>query len=118
MSTKCFAQSKAPVVAPKRQRKMLTIAQKVGNLDMIKESGSYAAVVRHYGINKSSVCYIKKEENKVRTTAAISFYNDAKTVVPVRNKAIVRMESALALWISDCRKKEHYTGYQLYLHKS
>ncbi|XP_035265329.1 tigger transposable element-derived protein 1-like [Anguilla anguilla] len=84
---------------------MLTIAQKVGLLDMLKEGRSYAAVGRHYGINESSVRCIKKEENNIRTTAAISFNKDAKRVVTVRNKTIVRMESALALWISDCRKK-------------
>uniref|UniRef100_A0A671Y3U3 DDE-1 domain-containing protein n=1 Tax=Sparus aurata TaxID=8175 RepID=A0A671Y3U3_SPAAU len=83
----------APAVAPKRQRKMLTIAQKVGLLDMLKEGKSYAAVGRHYGINESSVRYKKKEENNIRTTAAISFNKDAKRVVTVRNKTIVRMES-------------------------
>lgn len=86
MSTKRSAPTKAPAVAPKRQRKMLTIAQKVGLLDMLKEGKSYAAVGRHYGINESSVCYIKKEENNIRTTAAISFNKDAKRVVTVRNK--------------------------------
>ncbi|XP_060765555.1 tigger transposable element-derived protein 1-like [Neoarius graeffei] len=105
MSTKRPAPTKAPPDAPKRQRRMLTIAEKVKLLDMLKEGRSYAAVGRHYGINESSVRSIKKEENKIRTTAAISFNKDAKRVVTVRNKTIVRMESALALWIKDCRKK-------------
>uniref|UniRef100_A0A8C6UUK7 DDE-1 domain-containing protein n=1 Tax=Neogobius melanostomus TaxID=47308 RepID=A0A8C6UUK7_9GOBI len=83
----------APAVAPKRQRKMLTIAPKVGILDMLKEGRSYAAVGRHYRINESSVRYIKKEENNIRTTAAVSFNKDAKRVLTVRNKTIVRMES-------------------------
>uniref|UniRef100_A0A3Q2X2X7 HTH CENPB-type domain-containing protein n=1 Tax=Haplochromis burtoni TaxID=8153 RepID=A0A3Q2X2X7_HAPBU len=34
-----------------------------------------------------------------------SFNEDAKRVVTFRNKTIVRMESALALWISGCREK-------------
>nr|XP_032836090.1 tigger transposable element-derived protein 1-like [Petromyzon marinus] len=93
MSMKQTARKKAPAVAPKRQRKMLTIAEKVGLLDMLKEGRRYA------------VRYIKKEENNIRTTAAISFNRDAKRFVTVRNKTIVRMESALALWISDSRKK-------------
>lgn len=105
MSKKCSAPTKEPPDALKRQRKMLTIAEKVKLLDMLKEGKSYAAVVRHYGINESSVRSIKKEENNIRTTAAISFNKDAKRVVTVRNKAIVRMESTLALWINDCRKK-------------
>lgn len=97
---------------------MLTIAEKVGLLDMLKEGRSYAAVRRHNGINESSVRYIKKQENYIRTTAAIRFYRDAKRVVTVRNKTIVRMESALALWISDSRKKEHSAGHQHHPHKS
>ena len=56
---------------------------------MLKEGRSYVAVGRHYGINESSVRYIKKEENNIRTTAAIRFNRDAKRVVTVRNKTIV-----------------------------
>lgn len=44
ISMKCSAPLKTPVVALKRQRKMLAIAQKVGNLDMLKEGRSYEAV--------------------------------------------------------------------------
>lgn len=72
---------------------------------MLKEGKSFSAVGRHYGINESTVRYIKKEEENIRRTAAISFNKDAKRVVTVRNKTIIRMESALALWISDCRKR-------------
>ena len=96
---------------------MLTIAEKVELLDMLKEGKSYAATGRHYGFNESSVRSIKKEENNIRTTAAISFNKDAKSVATVRNKTMVRMESALVLSINDCRKK-HYAGYERYLHKS
>ena len=53
--------SKAPADGPKR-RKMLPISDKVKFLDMLREGISYAAVVRHYRINESSVRYIKKEE--------------------------------------------------------
>ena len=47
---------------------------------------------------------IKKDEKKIRSTAAVSFNKTAKRVVTSRNKVMVRMESALSLWISDCRK--------------
>ena len=53
--------SKAPGDGPKR-RKMLPISDKVKLLDMLREGKSYEAVARHYGINESSVRYIKKEE--------------------------------------------------------
>ncbi|XP_054870822.1 uncharacterized protein LOC118470476 isoform X2 [Amphiprion ocellaris] len=87
----------------KRQQKMLT--KKVELLNMLKEERSYATVGRHYGINESSVHYIKKDEKNVRMMAAMSFNKTAKRVITSCNKAVVRMESALALWISHCRKK-------------
>ncbi|XP_051781620.1 tigger transposable element-derived protein 1-like [Erpetoichthys calabaricus] len=90
---------------PKRQRKMLTIAEKVNVLDMLKKGSSYAAVGRHYGLNESTVRYIKKEEKNIRSTAAVSFNQGAKRVVSGRNKVVVHMESALGLWIEDCQKK-------------
>ena len=104
MSTKRPGPTKAPADGPKR-RKMLPISEKVKLLDMLREGKSYAAVARHYGINESSVRYIKKEEKNIRATAAVNFNTDAKRVVTFRNKTMVRMETALALWIDDCRKK-------------
>ncbi|XP_013360806.1 PREDICTED: tigger transposable element-derived protein 1-like isoform X2 [Chinchilla lanigera] len=105
MPPKRSAPSKAADSEPKRHRKMLTIKEKVELLDMLKEGKSYAAVGRHYGINESTVRYIKKDEKNIRSTATITFNKTAKRVVTSRNKAIVRMECALALWINDCRKK-------------
>ncbi|XP_060768610.1 tigger transposable element-derived protein 1-like [Neoarius graeffei] len=72
---------------------------------MLKEGKSFAAVARYYGINESTVRYIKKKEQEIRKTVSISFQSSAKVVSTVRDKAIIRMESALALWISDCWKK-------------
>uniref|UniRef100_A0A3P9I0D2 DDE-1 domain-containing protein n=1 Tax=Oryzias latipes TaxID=8090 RepID=A0A3P9I0D2_ORYLA len=43
------------LLGPKRQRKMLSIADKVKLLEMLREGKSYAAVGRHYEINESSV---------------------------------------------------------------
>uniref|UniRef100_A0A3P8SMD9 HTH CENPB-type domain-containing protein n=1 Tax=Amphiprion percula TaxID=161767 RepID=A0A3P8SMD9_AMPPE len=88
MATKRSAPSRPSDTEPKRQRKTLTISKKVELLDMLKEGRSYAAVGRHYGINESSVCYIKKEENNIRTTAAMSFNKTAKRVITSRNKPI------------------------------
>ena len=65
MSTKRPGPTKAPADGPKR-RKMLPISDKVKLLDMLREGKSYAAVARHYGINESSVRYIKKEEKNIK----------------------------------------------------
>ena len=53
-------QTKAPSVAPKRKRIMLTIAQM---LDMLEEGKDCVAVGRHYGVKESLVCCLRKEES-------------------------------------------------------
>lgn len=107
MPPKRSANCKDPKASAKgsKQKKFRTLHEKAELLDMLKEQKSYAKVARHYGINESTVRYIKKKEAAIRSTVAVSFCDSAKKVSTVRNKDIVRMESALALWISDCRKK-------------
>ena len=89
----------------KRRRKMLTIQEKVKLLDMLDSGRKIVEVARHYDLNESTVRYIRKDEKNIRATAAVSFNNEAKRVVTNRNQFIVKMESALAMWIADCRKK-------------
>ena len=72
-------------------------------LDMVMEGKSYASVGRHYGVNESTVRYITKNEKAIRSCVASSLC--AMMVNAVRNKAIVRMEYALAFWIQDLMKK-------------
>lgn len=103
MSPKHSVPSKASGTEPKRQRKMLTIAEKVELLDMLKERGSYEAVGHHYRVNESLFRYIKNKKN-IKTMAAVSFNKAAKREVTSCNKSILRIEFALALWISDCRR--------------
>uniref|UniRef100_A0A8C5PWV6 HTH CENPB-type domain-containing protein n=1 Tax=Leptobrachium leishanense TaxID=445787 RepID=A0A8C5PWV6_9ANUR len=105
MPHKRSAPSKASTNEAKRQKTFKTLQEKVELLDLLREKKSYAAVARHYGINESTVRYIKKKEAAIRSTVAVSFCDSAKKVTTVRNKNIVRMESALALWFTDCRKK-------------
>ena len=102
MPPKRHASSPASGKEPKRQKKVITLHEKVELLDMVKEGKSYAAVGRHYGENESTVHYIKKNEKAIRSSVASSFC--VKMVNVVRNKAIVRMEFALAFWIQDLRK--------------
>uniref|UniRef100_A0A8C4RTH5 Tyrosine-protein kinase n=1 Tax=Erpetoichthys calabaricus TaxID=27687 RepID=A0A8C4RTH5_ERPCA len=61
----------------------------------------------HYGINESTILLFKKEEKHIRSTAAVSFNQGAKRVASGRDKAVVWMESALGIWIEDCRKKNN-----------
>lgn len=104
MASKRSARANVSGGEPKRRRKMLSIKEKVELLDMLKEGRSCAYVGRHYRINESTVRSIKKEEKNIRSTAAVTFNNTAKRVVTSRNRTIVKMESALSVWVNDCRK--------------
>lgn len=81
----------------------MMLHEKVQLLILLWEGKSYAAVGCHYGINKSTIHYMKKE-SAIKSTVAVNFYERAKRVMTVKNKHIVRMESILALWISYCKK--------------
>ena len=74
-------------------------------LDTLKEGRSFVAVARHYGVNKSTLRYIKKDEANIRNTAAITVCTEAKRVATQLNEKIVKMEAELVLWITHCRKK-------------
>ncbi|XP_062821287.1 tigger transposable element-derived protein 1-like [Anolis carolinensis] len=57
------------------------------------------------GINESTVRDIKTEEENIQSTATVTFNEITKRVITPHTKSIVNMESALALWIDDCCKK-------------
>ena len=103
MPSKRLASSPASGKEPKRQKKAMTLHEKAKLLDMVEEWKSYAALGRHYGVNENTVRYIQKNEKAIRSSVASSFC--VKMVNVARNKAIVRMEFALAFWIQDLRKK-------------
>ena len=73
MPPKRFASSPASGKEPKRRRKVKTLHEKVELLHMAKEWKSYAAVGRHYGVNESTVRYIKRNEKAIRSSVASSF---------------------------------------------
>ncbi|CAI9741107.1 transposable element-derived 1-like [Octopus vulgaris] len=105
MPFKRLTSSKASGSEPKCQKKVMTLHEKAQLLDMFQEGKSYAAVGRYYLINENTIPYIKKNEVAIRTTVAVSFCESAKKITIMRNKQFVRMESALALWIGDYKKK-------------
>ena len=73
MPPKRLASSPASSKAPKRQKKVMTLHEKVELFDTIKEGKSYAAVGRHYGVNGSTVRYIKINKKAIRSSVASSF---------------------------------------------
>ena len=77
---------------------MMTIAEKVELLDLLKEGRTFAAVARHFGVNESTFRYIEKDEANIRKTAVIIFNKSAKRVVTARNKTIVIVWKLLWLY--------------------
>lgn len=75
----------------------MTLQEKAQLLDMLWKGKTYAAVGHHYSFNEIKIHYIKKNEAVIRNTVAVSFYESVKRVMTVRNKYIVRMESAITL---------------------
>uniref|UniRef100_A0A3Q2Z5N5 DDE-1 domain-containing protein n=1 Tax=Hippocampus comes TaxID=109280 RepID=A0A3Q2Z5N5_HIPCM len=62
---------------PKRKSKMMTVSEKVKLLDKLKECVSYVVVAPHYNLNESTVCYIRKDEQKIRKMTSRTFNEDA-----------------------------------------
>ena len=99
MPPKRLASSKLSAKDTKRQKRVMTLEEKVEVLNMMREGRSFAEVGRHFAINESTVRYIKKNEAEIRRTVSSSICGQSKTLSRVRSKALVRMESALAVWI-------------------
>ena len=78
MARKRAAGSMASCTLPKRQIKVMAIAEKVGLLVMLKARRSFAAVGYHYKINESTFRYIKKDWKKIQQVASILFNEEAK----------------------------------------
>lgn len=72
MQPKRPASSKASGNEPKCQKKFKTLQEKV-LLDLLQELKSYAAVAHHYGINESTLHYIKKNKAVIRIIVSVSF---------------------------------------------
>uniref|UniRef100_UPI00358E44AC tigger transposable element-derived protein 1-like n=1 Tax=Myxine glutinosa TaxID=7769 RepID=UPI00358E44AC len=90
----------------KRQRKVMTLCEKIGLLDRLARSESLASVGRYYGINESTVRYIRKSEGKIRASVAASALQSAKMSFQSRDPNIERMEKALNIWITDQTRKK------------
>uniref|UniRef100_UPI00358E5DC8 mitogen-activated protein kinase kinase kinase kinase 4-like n=1 Tax=Myxine glutinosa TaxID=7769 RepID=UPI00358E5DC8 len=56
----------------KRQKKLMCLNQKVELLDRLSRGESAASVGRHYGVNESTIRYIRKKEKTIREKASAS----------------------------------------------
>jgi IS30 family transposase len=90
---------------PKKQRYILTLQEKLAVLDLLRDGMSVLNVARKYGRNKSSIRAIKIRETEIRQTVASSAPVTAKVTSQVRDKTLVKTETALNLWLEDMNRK-------------
>ncbi|KAG6933685.1 tigger transposable element derived 1, partial [Chelydra serpentina] len=90
---------------PKKQRSVPTLEEKLDVLDLLKGGMSVASVARKYGRNESSIRAIKIRETEIRQAVASSAPRTAKVTSQVRDKALVKTEKALNLWLEDMNRK-------------
>jgi hypothetical protein len=66
---------------------------------------SFAAVGPRFGVNKSTVRYIRKNETSVSDSVAASASASIEVAHKVHGKCIVKIEKALNMWIEDKHRK-------------
>uniref|UniRef100_UPI00358EE646 putative CENPB DNA-binding domain-containing protein 1 n=1 Tax=Myxine glutinosa TaxID=7769 RepID=UPI00358EE646 len=90
----------------KRQKKVMSLSQKVMLLDRLLRGETAASVSRHYGINESTVRYIWKNAKVICDSISVSErcieYEGGD---PFRDVHIERMEKAPSIWIKDKLQK-------------
>uniref|UniRef100_UPI00358F9A1E putative CENPB DNA-binding domain-containing protein 1 n=1 Tax=Myxine glutinosa TaxID=7769 RepID=UPI00358F9A1E len=85
----------------KRQKKVMSLSQKVELLDRFSRGESVAYVGRNYSFNESTVCYIRKKEKVIHESISASAVSSTKVVTHVWDVHIERMVKALSIWIED-----------------
>uniref|UniRef100_UPI00358EFEB0 putative CENPB DNA-binding domain-containing protein 1 n=1 Tax=Myxine glutinosa TaxID=7769 RepID=UPI00358EFEB0 len=90
----------------KRQRKVMSLLEKVDVLDKLTSGVSASAIGRKYGVNKSTIRYILKNEAKIRGSVRASAPSSAKrSFVSHRDPILEKMENALCVWVEDETQK-------------
>uniref|UniRef100_UPI0035902E27 putative CENPB DNA-binding domain-containing protein 1 n=1 Tax=Myxine glutinosa TaxID=7769 RepID=UPI0035902E27 len=91
----------------KRQKKVMSMSQKVELLDWLSREDSAASVGRHYGVNESTVHEIRKNEKAISENISASAVSNTKVVTHLRDVHILieRMQNALSIWFEDNTQK-------------
>ena len=91
---------KTKISPKKKERKVLSIADKLKLLNLLENGEKVAAVARKFYINESSVRTIRDNRDKIRASAT-HLGPHAKLSKVTRNSNIVKMEDMLMIWIQD-----------------
>jgi transposase-like protein/uncharacterized protein CbrC (UPF0167 family) len=88
----------------KRERKVLSLDEKIKILHLLKSGMSVAEVGRKFGKNESSIRTIKQKEAEIRESVSVA-PTTAKMVSLVRDKVLEKTEKALSVWLEDMSQK-------------
>ena len=92
--------SAGDVSTVKRQKKVMSLSDKVELLDRLSRGESAASVGRLYGVNKSTICYRRKNEKAIWKSVSAITALSTKVVTQVRDIHMERMEKA-CVWMED-----------------
>lgn len=96
----------AQSIPGKRSRKVLSLSEKIKILDKLGSGSTAASVASEYGINESTVRYIKKAEDKIRSSVQAAAKSTLKAAyVSRRNPLLEKTEKLLSVWIEDQTQK-------------
>uniref|UniRef100_UPI00358FB966 tigger transposable element-derived protein 1-like n=1 Tax=Myxine glutinosa TaxID=7769 RepID=UPI00358FB966 len=98
------------VSTTKRQKKMMSLSQKVELLDRLLRGASAASVGRHYDVNESTVRCIRKNDKAIHESISASAVSSMKVVTHVRDVHIERMEKALISIKDNTQKNMPLSG--------
>ncbi|GFU10729.1 HTH psq-type domain-containing protein [Nephila pilipes] len=104
MPPKRPASSPASGEEPKSQKKVMTLHEKIELLDIVKEGKSYAAVGRHYGVNESTVRYIRKNDKAIKSSLCI------ECILRTKIKTLC-LSSGCIILRPGLRRSRHPTGF-------
>ncbi|KAG7167423.1 putative Tigger transposable element-derived protein 1-like 319 [Homarus americanus] len=69
-----------------KREKVMTLVEKIQLLDIFTSGQSFAVCGREYGINESTVHYIKKKEREIHNAIVLSAPSSAKVATNVRDR--------------------------------
>ncbi|KAG8227650.1 hypothetical protein J437_LFUL007846 [Ladona fulva] len=92
-------------VSAKRRHKVMSLGEKAIILDKLKSGTSVAEISREYGVNESTIRYIKRAEDKIRKSVSVGHPLSAKLSFMSRNTRLEKMEGLLKVWIEDMKQK-------------
>ena len=88
-----------------RNRKVMTLADKLKILNLLKSGEKIAHIARRFSVNESTIRTIRANEEKIRESAKVLGRHAEFTKV-ARHNLIEKVEEMLIIWIQDLMHKK------------